>query len=135
MKLLHIFESLGFNTLKDKLLSLGGTDVNEVYEENLSELLQKGVLFNPSKVVIVKMDVSKCHSNSACFWGNYTNEHGKESLKIATGWVLDGEKWYQHSWLYQPKTNKIIETTHKRKLYFGYILSTEEAERFYFDNY
>ncbi len=124
-----------FNLLKDKLLSFGGTKVNEIFEEDLDKLLTNGKLFKPSKILVVKMKISRCHENSACFWNNYTNEHGSEDMKIVTGWVLDSDTWYQHTWLYQPKENRIIETTHKRKLYFGYILSDDEAKKFYFDNY
>lgn len=130
-----LFENNGFNTLKSKLLSFGGTNVNEVFEEDLTKLLTKGVLFKPSKILVVKMKQSRCHENSACFWGNYTDEHGASDMKIVTGWVLDNETWYQHTWLYQPKSNRIIETTHKRKLYFGYILSDDEAKEFYYNNY
>jgi hypothetical protein len=135
MKLIKIFEAIdNFSLLKTKLLSFGGQDVKEVYEENLQELLTRGQLFK-SKILLVKMKQSRCHENSACFWGNYTQEHGTEDMKLVTGWVLDGDYWYQHSWLYQPSKDRIIETTHKRKLYFGYILNDNEAKKFEYENY
>ena len=131
-----LIEGLNFKYLSDKLLSFGGDKVHEVYEEDLDKLITRGVLFKPNKVRVVKMRVSKCHENSACFWGNYTNEHGTDNLKIATGWVLaENDVWYQHTWLYQPKTNDIIETTHKRQQYFGFLLTDGEAYDFYDENY
>lgn len=122
----------GFEKLKTILLNLGGEYVSEVFEEDLEKLLTRGQFFN-SKSQIIKMRDSKCHSNCAFFWGNYSDEHGIDSVKIVTGWALtkNDETWRQHTWVYLLKKNLIIETTVKRDKYFGFILNNEEADEFY----
>jgi hypothetical protein len=129
-----IFENTSFDDLRSKLLSFGGKSVDEVFEENLNELLTRGQVFKPSKIEKVKMKQSRCHENAACFWYNYTKENGTKDLKIATGWALYGDEWVQHSWLYMPISNRIIETTIQWTKYFGYILTDDEAREFYFNN-
>lgn len=124
-----------FSLLKEKLLSLGGVKVNEVIEEDLEKLLNRGKVFN-CKVTTVKMQQSQCHRNSAMFWSNYTSDNGLGDLKIVTGWVLDkNTTWFQHSWLYLTSKNMIIETTYKRVIYFGFILSDDESHIFVDENY
>lgn len=123
-------EQASFDLLRNKLLSFGGDKVRETYEEDLDKLLAKGEFFK-KKVTKVKMQPSKCHANSACFWGNYTKEHGTSSLKIVTGWALYDGTWTQHSWLYEPSKDRIIETTLDWEAYFGFILDDNEAYEFY----
>ncbi len=131
----QLFEEQSFDLLKNKLLAFGGNSVQETYEEDLSRLLTKGNLFK-NKVTTVKMKSSRCHENSACFWGNYTDEHGTSDMKIVTGWALDSNGvWNQHTWLYQPSKDRIIETTFKRVAYYGFMMNDGEAQDFYFDNY
>ncbi len=126
----------GFDKLKTILLGLGGKIVIERFEEDLYKLLTRGQAFN-SKSKIVKMRDSRCHTNSACFWGNYSDEHGPDSVKIVTGWALtkDDMMWRQHTWVYLPAQDLIVETTVKRQKYFGFILDDNEANEFYNSNY
>lgn len=124
-----------FKLLKEKLLSLGGNNVKETYEEDVDKLLSNGILFD-GKSKLVKMRQSNCHTNCAIFYQNYSKEHSKEAIKIVTGWALSTDQtWYQHSWLYLTKNKIIIETTLKRIMYFGFILNDEETSEFCFNNY
>jgi hypothetical protein len=84
-------------------------------------------------VVVVKGGVrrqSQCHSNTAELW-DLNKDRG---FKIMTGWALSGDKqWRQHSW--GVHKGKVIETTVKRKAYYGYVLNHRESEDFHYENY
>jgi hypothetical protein len=123
--------------LEKKLLSVGGKVVVCCYEEDLEKLLTRGQVFTPKKVNYKRMRRSGCHANAGIFWNNYSKEHGTDSVKIVVGWGLTerDQYWRQHSFIYLPKENKIIETTEKRQIYFGFILTEDEAEKHYFNNY
>ena len=127
----------GFDKLEQKLLSLGGEKVAHTFEEDLDKILTRGQVFDGKKSQVVKMRDSKCHTNSSCFWKNYSDEHGTDEVKIVTGWALspDDKTWRQHTWVYLPGKNKVIETTVKREKYFGFILDDDEAEDFYWMNW
>ena len=48
---------------------------------------------------------------------------------MVRGWALrlDDGIWFQHSWIFDNKKEIIIETTMRRKLYYGFILTDVEA--------
>lgn len=123
--------------LENKLLSLGGKVFVGRYEEDIDKLLTRGTAFLPKKVKLVPMKQSRCHANAGVFWKNYSDEHGKDKVKIVVGWALseDDQYWRQHSFVYLPKENTIIETTMKRQIYFGFILTDKEAQYHYDNNY
>ena len=116
---------------------MGGEKVARTFEEDLDKILTRGQVFDGKKSQVVKMRDSKCHTNSSCFWKNYSDEHGTDEVKIVTGWALspDDKTWRQHTWVYLPGKNKVIETTVKREKYFGFILDDDEAEDFYWMNW
>ena len=134
-------ESMGQNPevlkpLENKLLSLGGETFVGCYEEDIDKLVTRGQAFSPKKVKLVKMEMCRCHANSGVFWKNYSDEHGKDSVQIVVGWALSKDQmWRQHSFVYLPKTKTIIETTTMREIYFGFILTNEEAQTHYKNNY
>src|ERR1035437_2752737 len=123
--------------LENKLLRLGGEIFVGRYEENIKELLTRGMLFISKKVKLVKMKTSHCHANAGVFWKNYTEDNGEGSAQIVVGWGLseDDQMWRQHSFIYLPKKKTIVETTVLRQIYFGYILTEEEAQNHYDNNY
>lgn len=115
---------------------MGGIRVAGDFEEDLDNMLSRGQRFSPKKVKSVRMTSCRCHGNSGIFWHNYSNEHGFDNVQIATGWCLSEDGiWRQHSFVYQPIDNIIIETTVKRKIYFGFVLDLEESELHYQNNY
>lgn len=127
---------MNFDTLEKKLLSIGGTRVAKQPEEDLDSMLSRGQVFFSKKVKRVKMKPCRCHGNAGVFWKNYSEANGFDNIKIVTGWCLSKDGiWRQHSFLYQPMDNVIIETTEKRIVYFGFVLDLKESEVFHENNY
>ena len=74
------------------------------------------------------MENSRCHSNCAHIWNCKPKEY-----KIVTGWALsDDGIWRQHTWLLRSKA--IVETTSPREKYYGFVLTDEEANQFWWAN-
>ena len=113
--------------LQDRLLSLGGDWAALQPEPDLKALLNKGQLFK-GKVIFKPMTPCQCHSNCAQLW----DKHPK-TCTIATGWALSKDGiWRQHTWILKART--IIETTEARTMYYGIVLSNEEANSFWWHN-
>ena len=128
--------AINFETLKAKLLSLEGTRVVDTFEEDLEKLLTRGEVFKPKKIKLQRMIPCRCHGNSGVFWKNYSDANGYDNIQIVTGWCLSTDGlWRQHSFLYQPIDDIIIETTEKRKIYFGFSLNVDESQYFHASNY
>jgi hypothetical protein len=69
-----------------------------------------------------------CHGNASRLWDE------RDGLSIATGYALsDDGLWRQHSWCVGGDGIP-VETTEKRVLYFGYVLTEDEANEFYDNN-
>lgn len=120
--------------LKKKLLSLGGESVClPVYEEDIVNILSRGQIWYGDKTDLMKGEPCHCHSNSCNLW-----ENNKDKTRIVTGYALtpDG-MWRQHSWLIhrRPRQNRVVETTVKRILYYGFVMTQEECEKFCYENY
>ena len=109
-------------SLKKKLLSLGGDLVVADYEEDLFNILKRGILWNKTDKYVSGM-TSQCHHNTA-------NLYMKEKIdQIVTGYALSSDGlWRQHSW--GLLKNKTVETTERRIKYFGFVLDEEESEEF-----
>ena len=118
--------------LKRKLLGIEGKRVAlPAMEEDLREILTRGQLWR-KRVRLIRGQPSRCHQNAANLW-----EQNRERLILVTGYALtrDDGIWRQHSWLYDPVWDRVIETTTRRSLYFGFAMTTDEAEDFLFWNY
>ena len=125
-----------FETLESQLLSIGGIRVVGDFDEDIKHLLTRGEIFSPKKVKSVKMKPNRCHANSGVFWKNFSDANGLDNVQIVAGWCLSEDGlWRQHSFIYQPIDNIIIETTVKRKIYFGFVLNLKESNIFYENNY
>jgi hypothetical protein len=63
------------------------------------------------------------------------NSHARceagENLEIASKSYLSLYSWVIHI---RPRKNQVIETTVGRVAYFGFAMTPEEANQFYFDN-
>lgn len=73
-----------------------------------------------------------CHSNSALLW-----EVNKDKTVICTGYALSADgMWRQHSWLIhrKPRSNRVVETTEPRILYYGFAMTPELCEEFVNEN-
>jgi hypothetical protein len=92
---------------------------------DIGATLSRGQEFLPAKRAPGGV-VSRCHYNAAAIWVNRPYE-----VWIATGFALSDDGWWRpHSWLIERKSGDVIETTADRELYFGYVLTLEEAEEF-----
>lgn len=113
--------------LREKLLGVGGVEIVAIYEEDIDLLLEEGKLFEKS-VSTVDMENSNCHSNVAYL---YSEEKCDE---ICTGWALSEDQlWRQHSWALS--NGRILETTEKRKKYYGVVLKNDRRKDFISFNY
>ena len=117
--------------LHHKLLSFGGSETClPVIEEDLEKILSRGQLWLGDKTKMMKGRASRCHSNSCELYEMNRDTH---EIAIVTGYALSKDGlWRQHSWLVQRnfRSINIIETTEKRVLYFGFVMTNEEAEEF-----
>jgi hypothetical protein len=107
------------SNLHEKLLSMGGSNVvlwngsNE--EEFVKLLLEDGHLYSVKNIGLRKGEENNCHENAQRWakqrpdWFNY-----------ATGYALAKEIWRPHSWLFNPKKQRVTETTVKQEKYFGF---------------
>lgn len=119
--------------IRNKLLSFAGEETCLALDESnkeISDLLERGQLWYGDRITMMKGEDSHCHQNSAACWNA-----NKDKLAIATGYALteDG-MWRQHSWCVWGKSraNRIVETTGKRILYFGVVLTPKECKDFYY---
>ena len=129
-----------FRILHDILLSIGGFETCfPSYEEDMDKILGRGYFRKgTSKMMLGRPN--KCHANACDLYEG--NIKKGEDVKICTGYALSEDGiWRQHSWLlhtYQNQTQtrtRVIETTAKRVAYFGFDMTTEEAEEFCSNNY
>ena len=100
--------------LTRKLLKIGGCDVDVMLADPYLEgIVERGKLFDSTRVRIVRGAANQCHRNAASLW-----LRGR-SAAIATGYYLpfDGI-WRQHSWSMTP-SGIILDTHSGGRQYFG----------------
>ena len=120
--------------MKKMLLSYGGHAVIlPVIEEDLNKIMKRGMAIVPNKnlkVVMMRGEPSRCHSNSALCW-----EANPNKVTIYTGYGLSKDGlWRQHSWLVNNRSGNVVETTEPRIIYFGFPMTPAEAAEFYYAN-
>jgi hypothetical protein len=110
-----------------RLLTIGGTRVAVQAADTWSSsfILQGGKLLAFSAIVLKKGRRNRCHDNSAALW-----KKKPQSYLLVTGWALNQDVWRRHTWLLD-KRGRVIETTVPQELYFGVILTDEEAQAFH----
>lgn len=78
---------------------------------------------------LVRGRKSDCHRNCSILWKQNDNR-----LKLCPGYALSGDGlWRQHTWCWDVNeygNGRVVETTEKRKAYFGVELSAAQAARF-----
>lgn len=118
-------------TLISHILQFGGEEVCMPFvEEDIDKILNRGGLLYGENISFIKGRPSQCHENSSLIWND-----NKSLIQIMTGYALSEDgMWRQHSWCIYKSDGQIIETTENRLAYFGFILTDEEAELFYFNN-
>jgi len=117
--------------LEKLLLSKGGDSVLIRTDDDIDKVLRRGKLFTEvNKTVSSKMKGkdSQCHFNASRCW-----DANKDKTQLVTGFYLLDGIWREHSWVLLK--GKVVETTsNKADMYFGYIMTADEAEDFYWDN-
>jgi 8-oxo-dGTP pyrophosphatase MutT (NUDIX family)/GNAT superfamily N-acetyltransferase len=114
--------------LDKRLLSFGGGRTlilsKEVPPNEVQRLLQRGQFWPGSKARMQKMETSRCHGNSYCLM--------REGLgSVVNGFALSKDGlWRNHSWLVKPD-GSLVETTMRRKAYYGAVLTPEEVKAEY----
>lgn len=111
--------------LHDKMLSYGGEEVlirsSDISSEEVERLLTRGQFWLGSKADFNKMEAINCHGNSVCLMEEGLGE-------VVNGYALSPDGlWRNHSWLLQPN-GRLIETTVRRKAYFGVVLTRQEVK-------
>ena len=88
-------------------------------------IITNGRIFDTTKIKFQTGKIGGSHENSARIWV------ASDNLQLVRGYALcDGELWHQHSWLWNPSTGELIETTMQYDKYFGTIL--ENAQLLFF---
>lgn len=115
--------------LERRLLALGGRRVVwRDCEPHLTQLIAQGQPFT-EPVRMRQGKPCRCHENAAALWAKDV-----DGTELATGYGLsDDGLWRQHSWV--RKDNLLYETTERRDQYFGVVLGTVDALRFWFANW
>ena len=115
--------------LKERLLSFAGEAVClPAYEPDLENILSYGQFWLGYNAERMLGEDCHCHSNSALLW-----EVNKDKTVICTGYALSADgMWRQHSWLIHrnPRSNRVVEITRPRVLYYGFAMTPELCERF-----
>ena len=115
--------------LKDTLEAFAGSLCYIDKDEDINNILEYGQFWYGKEAELIKGKDNSCHWNSCNLW-----EKNQDSIRICTGYALSEDGlWRSHSWAVKLKDDKtqLIETTVKRKAYFGVVLPTENCVDFY----
>lgn len=118
--------------LRDSLLEIGGEVVLlPMIESDIGVILERGRLMRPKNLKMKKGENCHCHTNSAYLW-----DDNKDQLRICTGYALTNDDgiWRQHSWCWDKRGQRVIETTTRRQLYYGVRFRKAEAKKFFYSN-
>lgn len=121
------------------LLGLAGDHVTfPSFEEDFKPIMSRGKPMPGRGSQFVRMQPNQCHRNASVFFQN-AEEVEPGRFQIATGYALTWHDngtgiWVQHTWLWDTKFDRVIETTQKRACYFGFILDAEETDKFCHEN-
>ena len=115
--------------LRKKLLSLSGNVAHVVPYGmgNICEkLLKEGIYFNdPTVITLDNQKAGLCHNNSINVWADNIDE-----LKICTGYAIDDNVWYRHTWCIDIQGVIYECTPYKRGAYYGLPLDLQESKQF-----
>ena len=112
--------------VRKMLLKKGGVELVAQFEEDIDMIITRGVFRDGKNSVLCKKDPIQCHRNSALLW-----DSNKKRYTLMTGYALsDDGLWRQHSWVWDKDKQRIIETTEKRKTYYGFPMTDNEAQNF-----
>lgn len=114
-----------------RLLELGGhVYVSMGPDPDAETILDRGTEVASENLRYEYGEPSRCHHNAARLW---LEDTGRYRLFTGYGltWDADGLGcWRQHSWLWDAREDRLVETTERRSVYFGFELSDDEARLF-----
>ena len=114
--------------ISTKLLSLGGKVAHVVkFAGGASKrMLENGRFFVGHKIITLNdQPFGACHDNSVYVWANNINQ-----LKICTGYAMDNNVWYRHTWCVDNEGTIYECTPRTRGAYYGVILNLQESKIF-----
>ena len=110
--------------LRQKLLRIGGVDVDFIEDPYLQVIADAGALFADAKVRIKRGRPHECHRNASLFWLK------GQCDAIAIGYYLGPDDvWRQHSWGVMAD-GTILDTHAGGRRYFGVRVESMEAVKF-----
>jgi hypothetical protein len=117
--------------LNDRLLGMAGHwCVLPLIEEDLPRLMEHGQPFDPRGTRLMPGAPNRCHMNVARLW-----DANPDTVQICTGYALSADGlWRQHSWGWFMPKGRVVETTERRILYYGFALNREAAGEFFDEN-
>ena len=102
----------------------------DLSKNDVERLFRDGIVRDGKDFILRGKKGSSCHENSERL------ALADDNIDIYTGLALsDDGMWRVHTWVYDNKKGKFIETTVKREKYFGYKLNEGEREDFIFQNW
>jgi hypothetical protein len=116
----------GWDELWIKLKQHGGEMISPQREpeDAVEWMISDGRIFDTTRIKFQIGKIGGCHENSARIWV------ASEELQLVRGYALGGGLWHQHSWLWNPVTGELIETTMQHDKYFGTILEGDQNPMF-----
>ena len=127
----HPYANPALEPLKERLLGIYGKAVCLPFTEpDLDDIMKRGELWRGYRALMCRGEPCHCHANSGELWLQH-----EEDLAICTGYAMsDDAMWRQHTWCVQHEDDRVVETTTRRVLYYGYRMTFEEAEKFVEEN-
>lgn len=116
--------------LRDRILNIAGDNVMLNGDVDDSRMLERGTWL-PGDIGVLRLgEPNRCHANACAYHLKHPN------AMVCTGYALSAGDglWRSHSWCLEIRDNGrrvIIETTTKRLVYFGYVMTEAEAQEFH----
>ena len=125
------FDGGPLDELKKRLLDIAGFAVAlPGFEDDLENITRRGRLWRGYNAIRKKCKNCRCHANSC-----YLYIANRRQTRICTGYAMSRDgAWRQHSWCVNLASGRPIETTEKRVLYYGFMMTPEECRQFCFEN-
>jgi hypothetical protein len=83
---------------------------------------QYGHCFDGKPMMVLGRRDGFCHQNSVALWSM-----NRRRLDLVTGFCYRNGEWFEHSWCVPKHENRVIETSQRMQIYFGFRLTTELA--------
>jgi hypothetical protein len=129
---LNLRKAMMLRAVDEILLGIGGRTVEFgggylgfVDFHLIRAVMQRGMKFPADGVIMMPGKPSRCHENVDALW-----HQGAPGMEVATGFALINAVgiWEMHSWGWNVKKRRVIETTERRDAYFGFTMTAREIK-------